>query len=96
LVGVERGLEAQRAVFLEQPLDGFQRHAGVRQRRDVAVAQLAAIAMAGAGCHVGRALDQAYVMAGLEQPPGRSQPDDAAADDDYFLLPLLHPDTLFS
>ena len=83
-------LEAQRAVFLEQPLDGLQRHAGVGQRRHVAVAQLAAIAMAGAARHVGRAVDQGHLVAGLEQPPGRGQADDTAADDNY----LLHPATL--
>jgi hypothetical protein len=71
-------------------LDGLERHAFVGQRRHVAVAQLPAIAIAGAAAHFWRALEQGDVVSGFKKPPRRCETDNAAANYDY----LLHPDTL--
>jgi hypothetical protein len=89
LVGVELRLEAQRPVFLEQPLQGFHRHTGIGQRRHVAIAELAAILVAGGGAHAWRAIEQGDLVPGFQQPPGRGQADDTAADYDDFLHPGL-------
>ncbi len=85
LAHVGLGPEAQRAILLEQPLHGFERHPLIGKRRDIAVAELTAIAVARARAYRRFPLEQRHTKAGLEQPPGRSQADHTAADDNYLL-----------
>lgn len=89
LAQVGFGTETQRAVLLEHPLQCFQRHAGVRQRGHIAVAELAAVAVARCAAHGGGALQQRDAIAGFQQPPGGCQAHHAAADHHYLLCILL-------
>ncbi len=87
LVPAQLGLEAQRAVRVQQPAQGLERHAGIGQGRDIAVAELAAIGTAGALGQGGLALHQRDLVPFLGQGPGSGQTDHPTPDHHN----LLHP-----
>ena len=86
------GLEAQRAVGVQQPTQRLQRHAGIGQRRHVAVAELPAVRPARAGGERGLALHQRHPVPRLRQGPGGGDANDAATDHHE----LLHPGRIHS
>jgi len=74
--------EAQgRRLPAQHPAQCLQRHAGIGQGRDVAIAQLAAVREAGFQTHVVTPFDQLDRVPLAHQRISGGQPDDAAADD---------------
>ena len=67
LVQAPLGLEAQRAVWLEQPAQSLERHTGVCQGRHKAVTQLPAIGTACALCKSGFSFDHGDLEARFQQ-----------------------------
>ena len=81
--GVEHGLDHQRAVVHQHPLDGFQRHTGAGPGRRVAWRDLARIGVAGFQARAGLAVDHFHLMASTRQVIGHRGADDTAAKNEY-------------
>ena len=82
---VQTRAQLERRVAAQHPADRLQRHAGISQRRHIAVGQLAAVGEAGFAAQRLPRLDHCHFETVAHQRPGRCQPDHAAADDAHTL-----------
>ncbi|MCY1362323.1 hypothetical protein D9M69_490370 [compost metagenome] len=89
LVEVGGGLDGQRRVLLQQPLDGLQRHAGRGPGRGIAGRDLAGVAEAGFHGRGVLAVDDHHFEAGTGQVVGTGGTDHTAAEHHYTHVCLL-------
>ncbi|KAG0731808.1 hypothetical protein G6F23_014941 [Rhizopus arrhizus] len=80
LMGVQPGSETQGGILAQQPAGHAGQHARPCQRRDIAIAELAAVGVAG---HLGRpclAVDQHHIVTLARQEIGGRHTDNARTD----------------
>src|SRR5258708_10647631 len=78
----------QRAVLHQQPFDRLDRHAGTGPWRGIARRHLAGIGKTGFECGFWLTVDHRHVVARIGEIIGRSDADDAAAENQNFHDPL--------
>ncbi len=78
---VQARAQLERRVALEHPAQGLPGHAGIGQRRHIAIGQLPAVGEAGLAAQGLLGLHQGHLEALADQGVGTGQADDAATDD---------------